>query len=578
MSCELPDIGIFPEHYEIREVLRESMVSTVLLAHDFDVQTDVVIKCFKPSAKGAYLREIAAAFDLNHPNLVLCLNTFYRQDGVPCIVYEYLSGGSLMDLLANQQRIGLASSIACLKDMLGVLAYLHSGNRIHCDLKPENILLRPKPNGDYDFVLIDLGAACFLREAQQGRHITGTPAYIAPERLNNRFFFNSDLYSLGVIAFEMCTGRRPFTGTLEELTQANLSEIPSLSEIADPGLRDFIDHLLVKHPLQRIEGATLALTLLNKAIGPSNQLTSNPFTIAENVNLQRILDVTEEPLAIHSFHIDNYPVVGLVYAHYVDIYDPLRPEQPFKTLLTSFPLQIVGCDALIYATPSRIQSLQLPDGHETLIKEGLHDLKSWRFEHSSLVWSNSYHTFYERFNSGAVARFEVSNYLFEPEASVFADGSFAISEGMAKNQIVLRDFDAKTLQAWSLKDPVIALNLHDTDVLVVTMNLDAGVSYSLWCLHENQPPRQLKLPYNTQHIQCINGLTFWLANQRSLECCDTRLEPKTLKQLACAACNFAASYDHRFFVMGFKDADNRLYLTFLTLELPHEIIKPEPIC
>jgi serine/threonine-protein kinase len=164
MSCELPDIGIFPEHYEIREVLRESMVSTVLLAHDFDVQTDVVIKCFKPSAKGAYLREIAAAFDLNHPNLVLCLNTFYRQDGVPCIVYEYLSGGSLMDLLANQQRIGLASSIACLKDMLGVLAYLHSGNRIHCDLKPENILLRPKPNGDYDFVLIDLGAACFLRD------------------------------------------------------------------------------------------------------------------------------------------------------------------------------------------------------------------------------------------------------------------------------------------------------------------------------------------------------------------------------------------------------------------------------
>jgi serine/threonine protein kinase len=61
-----------------------------------------------------------------------------------------------------------------------------------------------------------------------------------------------------VIAFEMYTGKRPFTGTVEEVIQANLSEIPSLTIIQHSGLRDLIDHLLVKNPQQRLTGATLA--------------------------------------------------------------------------------------------------------------------------------------------------------------------------------------------------------------------------------------------------------------------------------------------------------------------------------
>ena len=95
----------------------------------------------------------------------------------------------------------MARLFNCLHDILNVLIYLHALNRIHCDIKPENIFLRPKLDGQFEFVLGDLGAACFIREAREGQHVIGTPAYIAPERIRNQFFFNSDLYSLGVVAF-----------------------------------------------------------------------------------------------------------------------------------------------------------------------------------------------------------------------------------------------------------------------------------------------------------------------------------------------------------------------------------------
>jgi serine/threonine-protein kinase len=230
-DCELPDNALFPDNYKITEVIRESASSILLLAHDSIINNQVVIKCFKSEIKKTYLREINAVFDLQHPNLVRCLNTFHRTDGLACIVYEYLAGGSLTNLLDTKTPLPLQTIVACLRDILNALIYLNASNRIHCDIKPDNILLRPKAGGRVDYVLIDLGAACFLREAQEGRHVTGTPAYIAPERIKNKFFFNSDLYSLGVIAFEMCTGTRPFTGTVDEITKANLSDIPSLEAI-----------------------------------------------------------------------------------------------------------------------------------------------------------------------------------------------------------------------------------------------------------------------------------------------------------------------------------------------------------
>ena len=562
-DSELPDNELFPEQYKVREVIRESATSTLLLGHDAVANSDVVIKCFKPSVKGAYLREISATFGVQHNNLVRCLNTFHRTDGIACIVYEYLSGGDLVTLIETQKTVEVQTIFACLQAMLNAIVYLNSIDRIHCDIKPENILLRPKANGEIDYVLIDLGAACLLREAQQGSHVTGTPAYIAPERIKNRFFFNSDLYSLGVIAFEMYTGKRPFTGTVEEVTLANLSEIPSLTGIQHSGLRDFIDHLLVKNPQQRLTSATLALKLLNKIMRQSNQRVKPATPLCENDYAQVLLSIADEPLSIHCFHASDYPLVGLVYSNYVDIIDPLKPEQPFKSLLTAYPVQILDSYLLVYATPSRIQVLDLRDGTDLTVKEQLSDLKKWHLEHGRLIWSNSFHCFYENFSRQSIIKFGVPSYLFGSEVNVLADGSFATTEGIANNKIVLRNDEIKIQQEWLLDAPIVALSHCDTTLLAITMSLKSHSAYTLWCLAINQELRQLALPDNIHQIMCINGSAFWLDEKRVLSCCNTSLQTKILKLFTANVFKLAVCYDHLFIAIYYKDDNNRPFLTIL---------------
>jgi serine/threonine protein kinase len=564
-TCGLPDNGLFPEAYTVREVLRDSNVSTILLGFDAVAETDVVIKCFKPEAKGAYLREIGTSFDIHHPNLVTCLNTFYRTDGLACIVYEYLSGGSLLDLLEKQGIADYPTIIACLRAMLTVLGHLHRHERIHCDLKPENIMLRVKDYGQTEFVLIDMGAACPFREAQESQHVLGTPAYIAPERIKNHFFFNSDLYSLGVVAFEMATGKRPFTGTVEELTHANLSDIPPLSGISPFFLRDFIDHLLVKNPQQRIRSADVALHLLDTANAQTYQHKITAFVPAQYRPMQWVLPISEPPTALHCFHVDDYVLMGLVYAHYVRIIDPLYPDVPYKILLSSSPLQVLSANQLVYATPSRIQLLNLRDGKELLIKECLNDLKTWSVQYGRLVWSNAYYTFYEDFVAKPTVKSSAISYLFQSEPILLADGSFATSEGMANNKIVLRDECSDTLTEWDLADPVIAISHSDVMVMAVTLSLSPHISYTIWCLVYGCPPRKLDLPADARQITTMDGYAFWLRGDTELHSCGVNLQPQALTTYDFRVTDFAVSYDRRFICIAYKDEAQQLFLTILKL-------------
>ncbi len=561
-GSKLPNSGMFPEHYSIREALRDGPSSTLLLTYDAVSCRDVVIKYFKPSAKGAYLREIRAVFDLQHPNMLHCLDTFHSADGMACIVYEYLSGGSLSALLANQQPLASDTILACLRSLLEALVYLHGLNRIHCDIKPENILLRPTADGNVEFVLIDLGAACFLREALQGRHVTGTPSYIAPERIHNRFFFNSDLYSLGVIAYEMCTGKRPFNGTVEEITQANLTQIPSLTGIRPPALRDFIDHLLVKNPQKRIANAALALSMLNNASQPTKQ-QAFPSGANENNGGNSTFPVNGQPLTLHCFHVNGFPLVALAYPQHVEIINPSQPEHPHQVLVTAYPLQILGNHKFAYSTPSRIQIVDLRDGSEQLVKERLADLMTWHVAMPKLVWSDTFHHFYNDLRTGEVVSFTLADYLCNTKIAILSDGGVVTSEGPTNNKIVLRAKHAKLKREWQLTDMVVALGHNGTHLLAMTMSLGNPTQHSLWCLGITQLSQKLVLEGHISQALCANGTMFWLTDNAVLSCCGPTLRPETLHTFALGLFKLAVSYDHCFIAAGQKTGDHKLFITLL---------------
>ena len=133
-------------------------------------------------------------------------------DGAPYLVMEYLPGGVLKTLTGASDRLGWQEAARLLLPIAEALDYAHSQNVIHRDVKPSNILL----TGRGQPMLSDFGIAKILEEEQtQGLTVSGTgmgtPEYMAPEQWTGRACPQSDLYSLGVVFYELVTGRKPYT-------------------------------------------------------------------------------------------------------------------------------------------------------------------------------------------------------------------------------------------------------------------------------------------------------------------------------------------------------------------------------
>ena len=205
------DIG----RYHILEKLGEGGMAVVYKAYDTQLERDVALKVLQ-STQGTnekfikrFKLEAKALAKLNHPNIVKILD-YGEQDGLPYLVMEYVSGKTLKHLVGKpmnyRQAAGLLAPIA------DALAYAHEHKILHRDVKPSNILIRE----DGTPLLSDFGIAKIL-ELDETLDLTGTgigmgtPEYMAPEvGLNKSIDQQIDIYSLGVVMFELVTGRKPY--------------------------------------------------------------------------------------------------------------------------------------------------------------------------------------------------------------------------------------------------------------------------------------------------------------------------------------------------------------------------------
>jgi serine/threonine protein kinase len=577
-DCALPDRNLFPEQYSVLEVLRENNAGSVLLGFDQNEDSKVIIKCFKQGAKSTYLREISAVYDLKHKHLARCLNTFHRTDGSSCLVYEYVSGGNLADLLETSKVLDIGLIFNCLHDILNVLIYLHALNRIHCDIKPENIFLRPKPDGQFEFVLGDLGAACFIREAREGQHVIGTPAYIAPERIRNQFFFNSDLYSLGVVAFELSTGYRPFMGTVEEITQANLTQIPSLEAIKYQPLRDLIDHFLTKSPQKRIETASLAYFYLNKLQrqyevslsnqknGQLHQQDKSGSSISKTQKLPKLkqlnLEVDDNLQAIHCFLNFDRMLIGLSYTGYTDIIDPKFPAEVIKTITHTHSIQVTETGAVIYATPTCLNLLDLKCLHSKTLIEQTNSPKNFHFYNNRLLFTDDFNVFFYDLNNSANISFRSISYLFDSKMCLFEDGTFCMSEGIANDTVVMRSIEGSFLFKWILDGPLVAMTRIDDKIICITLSVKDQNSYSIWCLQGTEEAKKCVTSHKIKQISCAENAIYWLTQEAELYCCGADLQPKMIGQFTQNAVKFAVSFDGQYIVVLDLIERNQAIVTF----------------
>ncbi len=204
--------GLTLGRYELRRRLAQGGMAEVYLAYDRRVKRQVAIKVLygrDESFVRRFEREARAVGAFSHEH-ILPLYDFGEQRPWYYLVMPYISGGTLRDYLLKRKRFTLHEAASFTEQIASALQYAHDHGVIHRDVKPSNILLRR----DGFAYLVDFGLAKAMLGAESltgAGAMIGTPEYMAPEQSNGINDYRSDIYSLGVILYQMLTGRVPFT-------------------------------------------------------------------------------------------------------------------------------------------------------------------------------------------------------------------------------------------------------------------------------------------------------------------------------------------------------------------------------
>jgi protein kinase-like protein/AAA ATPase-like protein len=271
-----PLIGTtLPGGHVVLELIDVGGMGRVYRAEQKMLGRTVAVKIIHPHLLGdaaveaRFITEARAASQLNHPNSVGVID-FGKHEGRLYMVMEYLRGRDLATVAHEDGPLAIERIIDILGQTLAALEEAHHLGIVHRDLKPENIVLSPMRSGG-DFVkVLDFGLAKVLEEARKGKRITdpgmvcGTPEYMAPEQARGEDVdHRADLYSAGVVLYELLTGQLPFEGaTPRETVLMHLSQpIPDPREIVPDrgivdGLAAIVQKALAKEPKERFQRAS----------------------------------------------------------------------------------------------------------------------------------------------------------------------------------------------------------------------------------------------------------------------------------------------------------------------------------
>ncbi len=238
--------------YRLDKRIGKGGMGAVYRAYDTERERTFAVKCMleteRPSDVQRFLREASTASLLKHPNIV-GVYTIEEADGILYIVMELLSGRPLSQRLREEPRIQRGEAVRVVRDVARALAYAHDLGIMHRDVKPRNIMVCD----DGHARLMDFGLA---REMTHGAtvttkgHVMGTPQYMSPERAQasrRTVDHRSDVWSCGVILYEIATGRMPFAAkTPVDVLDRILKEDPEPPCRVDPSLPADLETIILK--------------------------------------------------------------------------------------------------------------------------------------------------------------------------------------------------------------------------------------------------------------------------------------------------------------------------------------------
>ena len=352
-------IGMDVGRYHIVEQLGEGGMATVYKAYDTRLEREVAIKFirtdqFAPAMLETILkrfdREAKALAKLSHSNIVGVID-YGEYNGAPYLVMEYLPGGTLKQRIVKP--IPWQEAVRTLLPMARALDFAHRQGMIHRDVKASNILI----TADGDPMLTDFGIAKIL-DVEEGQTLTGTgmgvgtPEYMAPEQWVGKVTAQSDIYSLGVVFYEMLTGRKPYSADTPAaiLIKQTNNPMPLPSQYI-PNLPDAVEKVLFKALAKQPEDRYSTMGAFANALDDLLHVVSSQSTQVQKTTTElppessRTLIRSDDQIALAKPPqpaepvrpaVSNVPIVPSVPA------DPQKPKRTIPRRLWIIILAIVG--------------------------------------------------------------------------------------------------------------------------------------------------------------------------------------------------------------------------------------------
>lgn len=282
------------DRYVVGRELGHGGMATVFLANDLRHERQVAIKVIHPDLTYAlggqrFLREIAIAARLQHPNILTLIDSG-EAGGLLYYVMPYVEGETLRARIAKGP-LSVSEAMRVFREIAEALAYAHGHGMIHRDIKPENIMLSNR-----HALILDFGVAKALDDTETRHHLTtpgnslGTPAYMAPEQVTADVNCDgrADIYSAGIVAYEMLAGRPPFSGTAQQVMSAQVISPPAPLRSVRPDAPEEVERVVMKclekDPANRYSSAEDLLGELESLITPvsSQSLQRQPGSEVRN--------------------------------------------------------------------------------------------------------------------------------------------------------------------------------------------------------------------------------------------------------------------------------------------------------
>jgi serine/threonine-protein kinase len=238
--------------YQLISKIGSGGMAVVFKARDLMLERDVAIKVLRkdysenPSFRQRFRHEAKAAANLSHSNIVT-IHDFGFDQAVLFIVMEFIPGITLKKYIGQQGRLTTKEAVPLMVQACEGIGYAHRAGILHCDIKPQNILI----THDRRAKVTDFGIARALssiRSDEQSSIVWGSPQYFSPEQAAGKAPSPaSDVYSLGVIFFEMLTGQLPFSAnSSQELAQLHKKSLPPEPKKLNPAITDDLNRIILK--------------------------------------------------------------------------------------------------------------------------------------------------------------------------------------------------------------------------------------------------------------------------------------------------------------------------------------------